>query len=65
MYHSHVGIVIQSSAGLLGGLIVEDPCNEDRQNYKDYLLLLQEWYLKGLKPCELKPGNYVTCFYET
>ena len=58
MYHSHVGVVIQNNAGLLGGLIVEDPCNEDRQNYKDYLLLLQEWYLKGLKPCELKPGKY-------
>ena len=43
LYHSHVDVMVQDNAGLFGGLIVEDPENQDRRDYKDYLCILQEW----------------------
>lgn len=58
MYHSHVEVPIQDNAGLLGGLIVEEPCLQHRKNYRDYLCLLQEWAVDALHWGDLTPGNY-------
>lgn len=41
MYHSHVNVMVQDNAGLLGGFIVNDSKDDKRKNYKDYLILLQ------------------------
>lgn len=58
MYHSHVEVPIQDNAGLLGGLIVEDPRMQKRPHYRDYLCLLQEWAVDELPWGDLTPGIY-------
>lgn len=52
------GVPPQDNAGLLGGLIVEDPCMQHRQGYRDYLCLLQEWAVDALPWGDLTPGTY-------
>lgn len=57
MYHSHVNVAKQDMLGLLGGLVILDP--HERNINKDYLLLMQEWSLKGIKKGEnVKQGHY-------
>jgi FtsP/CotA-like multicopper oxidase with cupredoxin domain len=58
LYHSHVDVMKQNNAGLLGGLIIEDPVDQKREKYNDYLCLLQEWDVKQLDWGELNPGVY-------
>ena len=58
MYHSHVNVMVQDNAGLLGGFIVNDPKNDRRRNYKDYLILLQEWAVDKLPWGDINPGIY-------
>lgn len=58
LYHSHVDVMVQDNAGLFGGLIVEDPENQDRRDYKDYLCILQEWAIRELCWGDLTPGLY-------
>lgn len=58
LYHSHVDVMTQDNAGLFGGFIVEDPANVNRQNYRDYLCILQEWAIKQLCWGDLTPGLY-------
>ena len=48
MYHSHVNVAVQDNAGLLGGLIVEDPNLQNTHQHRDYLCLLQEWAVDQL-----------------
>lgn len=62
MYHSHVNVSIQDNAGLLGGLIVEDPRMQNRKKYKDYLCLLQEWAIGALPWGDLTKGTYDLTF---
>lgn len=47
MYHSHVNVVKQDMLGLIGGFAILN-LHEININ-KDYLMLLQEWSLVGLK----------------
>lgn len=56
MYHAHVNTAKQDMMGLLGGFVILDPCDKaDR----DYLNLMQEWSLVGLKKGEtVKFGVY-------
>ncbi|MBM7607289.1 FtsP/CotA-like multicopper oxidase with cupredoxin domain [Lysinibacillus composti] len=57
MYHSHVNVAKQDMLGLLGGFVILDP--HEKNVNKDYLLLMQEWSLKGLKKGEkVKPDQY-------
>ena len=62
MYHSHVNVSVQDNAGLLGGLIVEDPRMQNRKKYKDYLCLLQEWAIGALPWGNLTKGTYDLTF---
>ena len=62
MYHSHVEVPIQDNAGLLGGLIVENPCTQCPGPDKDYLCLLQEWAVNELPWGDLTPGTYPLTF---
>lgn len=62
MYHSHVNVSVQDNAGLLGGLIVEDPRMQNRKKYKDYLCLLQEWAIGALPWGDLTKGTYDLTF---
>lgn len=57
MYHAHVNVVKQDMMGLLGGFVILNP-NKTKVN-KDYLLLMQEWHLVGLKKGEeVRPDIY-------
>lgn len=58
MYHSHVNVMVQDNAGLLGGLIVNNPKENKRKNFKDYLILLQEWSVDELPWGNTTPGYY-------
>lgn len=62
MYHSHVSVMIQDNAGLLGGFIVENPKDNKRKNYKDYLIVLQEWAVNKLPWGDITKGNYNLTF---
>lgn len=62
MYHSHVNVPVQDNAGLLGGLIIEDPRMQNRKKYKDYLILLQEWAIGELPWGVLEKGSYQLTF---
>ena len=58
LYHSHVEVMVQDNAGLFGGLIIEDPNDQNRKCYRDYLCILQEWAIKALPWGDLTPGTY-------
>ncbi len=62
MYHSHVDVMVQDNAGLLGGIIVNDPKDNKRKHYKDYLILLQEWAVDKLPWADINPGVYDLTF---
>ena len=62
LYHSHVEVSIQDNAGLFGGLIVEDPRDQNRSNYVDYLCILQEWAINQLPWGNITPGLYDLSF---
>lgn len=62
MYHSHVNVLVQDNAGLLGGFIVEDPKDKKRKNYKDYLVVLQEWAVNELPWGDITKGTYNLTF---
>lgn len=62
MYHSHVNAMVQDNAGLLGGFIVNNPKNNKRKNYKDYLIILQEWAVDKLPWADVDPGTYDLTF---
>ncbi|MGL4346240.1 MAG: multicopper oxidase domain-containing protein [Cellulosilyticaceae bacterium] len=63
MYHSHVNVMVQDNAGLLGGLIVEDPRLQNKRKYRDYYYLLQEWALDALPWGTVKDGTYDLNFH--
>jgi FtsP/CotA-like multicopper oxidase with cupredoxin domain len=57
MYHAHVNVAKEDMTDLLGGFVILNP-NKTKVN-KDYLLLMQEWHLVGLKKGEeVKPDVY-------
>lgn len=58
MYHSHVNVMVQNNAGLLGGFIVNNPKDNKKKSYKDYLFLLQEWAVDKLHWGDTSPGIY-------
>lgn len=62
MYHSHVNVMVQDNAGLLGGIIVNDPKDLKKKHYKDYLILLQEWAVDKLPWADIDPGTYNLTF---
>ncbi|WP_431028039.1 multicopper oxidase family protein [Lysinibacillus sp. LZ02] len=62
MYHANVDVAVQDHAGLLGGLIVEDPSTQHMPKYKDYLCLLQEWAIGDLPQGDLTKGVYDLTF---
>lgn len=62
MYHSHVNVMVQDNAGLLGGIIVNDPKDLKKKHYKDYLILLQEWAVDKLPWADIAPGTYNLTF---
>lgn len=62
MYHSHVNVMVQDNAGLLGGFIIEDPKDDKRKNFKDYLIVLQEWAADKLPWGDISKGNYELTF---
>ena len=57
MYHTHVNAPIQQMMGLGGAFII---LNRRRNNsiQRDYYLMLQEFYVKGLMTREITPGTY-------
>lgn len=62
MYHSHVNVMVQDNAGLLGGFIVNDLKNNKRKKYKDYLIMLQEWAVDKLPWADIDKGIYDLTF---
>lgn len=58
MYHAHVNVMVQDNAGLLGGLIVEDPKDNKKKNFRDYYFLLQQWAVDELAWGEITKGTY-------
>lgn len=58
MYHSHVNVMTQDNAGLLGGFIVNNPKDNKKKHYRDYLILLQEWAVDKLPWADVNPGTY-------
>lgn len=62
MYHSHVNVMVQDNSGLLGGFIVNNPKDNKVKNYKDYLILLQEWAADQLPWADIDPGLYNLTF---
>ncbi|HMM21512.1 MAG TPA: multicopper oxidase domain-containing protein [Selenomonadales bacterium] len=57
MYHTHFNVAKQEMMGLAGGLIILDPCESEQCSF-EYLLILQEFAVKGLRMGELKPGRF-------
>ncbi len=58
MYHTHLNAVKQEMMGLGGALIIMD-FNQQYQNIqRDYFIMLQEFYVKGLDMGEARPGTY-------
>jgi len=57
MYHTHFNAPIQQMMGLGGAFII---LNRHRNNsiQRDYYLMLQEFYVKGLMMGEITPGTY-------
>ena len=62
MYHSHVNVAVQYNAGLFGGLTIEDPQYCNKNHYKDYLILLQEWAVNSLPWGDIDSGTYNLTF---
>jgi len=57
MYHSHHISQTQDMMGLGGAFIILDPRENDRIQH-DYFIMLQEFFVKGLKMGEIKPGLF-------
>lgn len=58
MYHSHSNIAVQDNAGLVGGIVVEDPKAQNLKCSRDYLCILQEWAIDSLPWGDISPGRY-------
>ena len=65
MYHSHVEVPIQDNAGLLGGLIVENPVRNAPVLIRIISCFLQEWAVNELPWGDLTPGTYPLTFVKT
>lgn len=58
MYHTHHNSSKQEMMGLGGAFIILEPYEQHSHIQRDYFIMLEEFYLKGLNMGEVKPGVY-------
>jgi manganese oxidase len=56
MYHTHFISHKQQMMGLEGGLVIQDPYNDNID--RDYYILLQEFMIEDMPMGTVQPGNY-------